>query len=95
MAEIKVIWSEGALKDFEEIISFISRDSAQYATRFASKIIDGIEILKTFPEIGRIVPEYDDKNLREIIYRNYRIVYKKSEGMAEVVTIFQGSKQLE
>jgi toxin ParE1/3/4 len=95
MAEIKIIWSKGALKDIEEIISFISKDSTQYATRFASKIIDSIEVLKTFPEIGRIVPEYDNKNLREIIYRNYRIVYKTSEGIAEIVTIFQGSKQLE
>lgn len=46
MAEIKIIWSEGALKDIEEIISFIAKDSAQYAIRFTSKIIDSIDILK-------------------------------------------------
>lgn len=95
MAEIKIIWSEGALQDIDEVISFIAKNSIHYAVNFASKIIDSVEILKTFPEIGRIVPEYDNPNLREIIYRNYRIVYKISIDTVEIVTVFQGSKQLE
>lgn len=75
MAEVKIVWSEEALKDIEEIISFISKDSELYTVNFASKIINAVETLKVFPEIGRIVPEYGDPKIREIIYRNYRIVY--------------------
>jgi len=76
MAEIKIVWSEEALKDIEEIISFISKDSELYAVNFSSKIISAVETLKVLPEIGRIVPEYGDPKIREIIYRNYRIVYQ-------------------
>ncbi len=75
MAEVKIVWSEEALKDIEEIISFISKDSELYTVNFASKIINAVETLKVFPEIGRIVPEYGDPKIREIIYSNYRIVY--------------------
>ena len=69
MAEVKIVWSEEALKDIEEIISFISKDSKLYAVNFASKIISAVETLMAFPEIGRIVPEYADPKIREIIYQ--------------------------
>lgn len=95
MAEVKIIWSEEALKDIEEIISFISKDSELYAVNFASKIISAVETLRVFPEIGRIVPEYADPKIREIIYRNYRIVYQIEDRAVEIITVSHGSKLLE
>ena len=95
MAEVKIVWSEEVLKDIEEIISFISKDSELYAVNFASKIISAVETLKVFPEIGRIVPEYGDPKIREIIYRNYRIVYQIDERVIEIITVSHGSKLLE
>jgi addiction module RelE/StbE family toxin len=95
MAEVKIVWSEEALKDIEEIISFISKDSELYAVNFASKIVSAVETLKVFLEIGRIVPEYGDPKMREIIYRNYRIVYLIEERAVEIITVFHGSKLLE
>ena len=91
MAEVKIIWSEKALKDIEEIVSYISKDSELYAVNFASKIISSIDALKLFPEMGRVVPEYHDPKIREIIYRNYRIVYQVTERAVEIVTVFHGS----
>ena len=94
MAEVRIVWSEEALKDIEEIISFISKDSELYAVNFASKIISAVETLRVFPEIGRIVPEYADPKIREIIYRNYRIVYQIEERAVEIITVSHGSKLL-
>lgn len=95
MAQIVITWSQRALSDIEEIISYISRDSEQYAVNFASKIVETVEKVGLFPDIGRIVPEYGDSELRELIYRNYRIVYKIKPGFIEIVTVFQGSRLLE
>ncbi|MBI9104457.1 MAG: type II toxin-antitoxin system RelE/ParE family toxin [Spirochaetales bacterium] len=92
MAEIKIVWSEEAIKDIEEIISYISKDSELYAVNFASKIIGSVDSLRVYPEIGRIVPEFNNSEIREIIYRNYRIVYRISGKTIEIVTIFHGSK---
>ncbi|MDI6793952.1 MAG: type II toxin-antitoxin system RelE/ParE family toxin, partial [bacterium] len=59
----KLIWTEDGIKSFEEIIEYISRDSAYYAGNFAKKILLFIEQLKNFPRIGRIVPEYNNPDL--------------------------------
>ena len=62
---------------------------------FATKIIEATAVLETFPTIGRIVPEYDNPNLREILYRNYRIVYEMSQDLVTIVTVFHGSRLLQ
>lgn len=95
MAEVKIIWSEIALQDIEEIISFISKDSEFFAMNFAFKIMSAVDALKVFSEIGRVVPEYDNEKIREILYRNYRIVYKIDDKIVEILTVFHGSKLLE
>lgn len=73
---VKINWSELANDDLKSIHDFIKRDSKFYADNFIKKIIKRVEQLKKFPRSGRIVPEFEDKNLRELIEGNYRIVYK-------------------
>jgi plasmid stabilization system protein ParE len=51
--------------------------------------------LGQFPEIGRVVPEYNKPEIRELIYRNYRIVYRTKPDFIEIITVFQGSRILE
>ncbi|MEW5816622.1 MAG: type II toxin-antitoxin system RelE/ParE family toxin, partial [Spirochaetota bacterium] len=41
------------------------------------------------------VPEYNDENLREKIYENYRIVYRIKDEIIEIVAICHGARQLE
>ena len=72
----KLIWSPASRDDLRDIVSFISRDSRQRAEAFAYRLIAETDKLQSFPEIGRVVPEYDIPTLREIIVRAYRIVYR-------------------
>ena len=58
---------------------YISLDSLKYANETLMNIYSRISELKTTPYIGRFVPEISDKDYRELIYKNYRIVYKVSE----------------
>lgn len=78
----------------EEICRFISKDSAYYARMFAQKIVSIVEAIPSFPEAGRIVPEYRREDLREKIYRNYRIVYRVKSDVIEIVAITHSSKPL-
>jgi plasmid stabilization system protein ParE len=61
---------------------------------FARKIIAIVTNIPSFPDSGRIVPEYQDSNLREKIFQNYRIVYRKKGQFIEIVTISHAAKQL-
>jgi len=72
----KLTWSPASRDDLHDIVSFISRDSTSRAETFAYRLIAESDKLQSFPEIGRVVPEYSSPTIREIIVRSYRIVYR-------------------
>ena len=74
----KIRWTVGARRDLYEIVTHIAEDSPAYAINFAERITLAIDRLEAFPQLGRIVPEYQDANVRELIVGNYRIVYSNS-----------------
>jgi len=91
---VKIKWSDAAKIDLKGIIEYLSQDSPQYAEYFYERIFESIEYLKSFPEMGRQVPELKDSTMREIILQNYRIVYQYNEDIVEIVTIFHGKRFL-
>ncbi len=90
----KIIWSPRAADDLEDICSFISKNSEYYASLVAERILDIVHKIPTHPYSGRKVPEYNLENLREKLYRNYRIVYRIKKDVVEIVTISHSSKLL-
>ena len=72
----KVIWTTKAVTHLRSIYNYIANDSEMYASRFIKVLIKQTIILETFPNFGRIVPEFSDLLIREIIYNNYRLVYR-------------------
>jgi len=73
---MKIEWTKPVLLDLESIRDYIRRDSKYYATRFAERIIEAVESLKKFPEMGRSFPEAEQENVRELLFYNYRIMYR-------------------
>jgi plasmid stabilization system protein ParE len=53
-----------------------------------------VERAGEFPESGRVVPELSDSTIREILWRNYRIVYRIKGPLVEIVTVFHGAMPL-
>lgn len=72
----KIIWAPSALADIEAIAKYIERDSVDQAALFVSRVIEMTDQLEDFPQSGRIIPEINDKNCRELIYGAYRIMYR-------------------
>ncbi len=93
MAEIR--WTEQALNDVEAIAAFIARDSDHYARLFVRKIFDVVNRLNMFPGSGRIVPEIDRSEIREIISGNYRIIYRLKGDAVEIITVYHSSRLLD
>ena len=73
---IKVKWSPEAVEDIESIAAYISRDSRFYAQATVAKIVDFSRSVSKFPQMGRMVPEFKDKKIRECLVYSYRLVYK-------------------
>jgi len=71
----KIIWSPESLSNLQSIYKYIASDSEYYAALFIEKIVSIIENIPDFPKSGRVVPELGNEQIREKIYKNYRIVY--------------------
>ncbi len=76
----KLIWSPSAKFDLKDIAAFIAEDREAVAERFVRRIFQNVERLVDFPESGRIVPEFGDPAIREIILKPLRIVYRVDPG---------------
>ena len=75
----QVILSRLAEADLDDVISFISTDNPAAAIRVAEAIVAHLRVLEKFPRFGRVVPEFDRDNLREIIHGAYRVIYQINE----------------
>ncbi|MGA1794802.1 MAG: type II toxin-antitoxin system RelE/ParE family toxin [bacterium] len=91
---VKIIWTEDGINSFVDVIEYISNDSLYYASNFAKKVLSLVDNLMSFSQIGRIVPEYNNPKIREILYQNYRIVYRIKKNAIYIVLIIHGTKEL-
>ena len=73
---MKIFISSSAKMDLAEIVRYIADDNPKAARDWFNAIQDAIKTLSSFSKLGRIVPEYSDDTIREIIKGQYRIVYK-------------------
>ena len=92
MAPVRIRWAEQAVRDLEEIHDYIARNSPHYAALVAARLVDAVEAVREHPEIGREVPELADPAVREVIHGAYRIIYELRGDVAEVLTVFRGSR---
>ena len=72
----KLIWSPSARLDLKDIGAYIAEDSPTAADQFLRSLFQAVERLADYPESGRIVPEFGDPNIREVIRRPCRIIYR-------------------
>jgi toxin ParE1/3/4 len=92
---MNVTWSREARENLFEIEAFIARDSLERAVRFVDALIDHAEtILADNPRSGRTVPEIGNSDIRELICRGYRIVYRLNGDRIEILTVFEGHRLL-
>jgi toxin ParE1/3/4 len=89
-----IFWSKLAYKDINLIHEYISKDSHLYARKTIERIIIRVESLEAFPESGRVVPEFDNPVIRELIEDNYRIVYRYIPPQITILRIHHGARDL-
>ncbi|MGH7410555.1 MAG: type II toxin-antitoxin system RelE/ParE family toxin [Candidatus Methylomirabilis sp.] len=92
-----VVWTRPALDSLLDIVRQIQVDEPVAAHRFASTLKASVARLKHFPESGRIVPEFQDSGVREIVVGEYRVVYRVSKApvSVQILTIRHGVRLME
>jgi plasmid stabilization system protein ParE len=89
-----VLIAPSATADLESLVRYIARHNPDAAARLGFELVTHAENLANFPEIGRCVPEFCQPDLREIIYRSYRIIYRvrKPQETVEIVRFWHAAR---
>lgn len=90
----KIIIAPSAQSDLEDIVRYIAQHNPEAAIRMGYELISRADSLTQFPEIGRSVPEFRNPDLREIICRSYRIIYrlKRDKQHIQIVRFWHGAR---
>jgi len=90
---LDIYWSDLAKDDLAAIGDYIAADNPVAAMRWVDRLIADVERAAEMPLAGRVVPEYADRqDIREVLRRTYRIVYRAREEAIVVLTIFEGHR---
>lgn len=91
---MKIIWSPLAIDRASEIAGYIALDKPSAADKWITTVFSKAAQLASSPETGRIVPEIENDQFRELIYGNYRIIYRIEKKQVSILTIRHGKQIL-
>lgn len=92
---MKVRWTDEALGHLDSIYQHIAADSPVYALRMVDKLTRRSQQISDFPLSGRLVPEYEEYAVREVIEPPYRIIYRVvADHHVDVLAVIHGAQLL-
>ena len=91
---MKATWTEGAELELYEIGDYIAADNGEAAVAWIERLRERADAVARMPRSGRIVPELELEDVREVLVGNYRLVYRVIQDGIEVMSVFEGSRQL-
>jgi toxin ParE1/3/4 len=89
-----IVWSPMAVDRASEIAGYIAQDKPSAAEKWIKTVFSKVEQLKSSPELARIVPEIGNNQFRELVYGNYRVIYRIEAEQIFILTIRHGKQIL-
>lgn len=91
---MKIVWTPLAIERAAEIAGYIAQDKPYAAENWINNLFSKVDKLKSAPEIGRLIPEIRNDLFRELLYGNYRIIYRIEKKQISILTIRHGMQIL-
>ena len=89
-----VIWTDPGFESLEEARRYIAQQSPQTAQAVVERIVQATRQLETIPNSGRLLPDSDEPNVREIIVLNHRVIYRVRDDEVEILLVRHGARRL-
>ena len=87
---VEVIWAEPALSDLNSIAEYIALDKPIAARKFVQKVFDEVELLDSFPNMGKVPRELPKTtSYRELVIKPCRIFYRPTQGKIYIVHVMR------
>jgi toxin ParE1/3/4 len=91
---VNVHWTDTAQRHLEAIHRYIAQDSPVYAQRTVDRLTRRSQQVAEFPLSGRMVPEYQKSQVREVIEVPYRIIYYIKSDQIDVLAVIHGAQDV-
>lgn len=91
---MKVTWTNRALNHLLDIYEYIAQDSPVYAKRIIDNLTRRSEQIGNYPQSGRVVPEYEADDIREVIEGEYRLIYTVKATQIDVIAVLHSRRHL-
>lgn len=93
---VQINWTDDAKDDLNNIFQFISKESEYYAELTIVKILERVDMLYNNVNIGKIIREKQDSKFREILYKQYRVMYKViDENRVDILNVFHAARNFD
>jgi addiction module RelE/StbE family toxin len=90
---VRVLWTDAALNQLEAIRDYLAQTSPDYARRVIERLVNRCEQIAAFPHSGRMVPEYEIDEVRQVIESSYRLIYLIKEEQVEILAVIHTSRK--
>ncbi|MFL6227551.1 MAG: type II toxin-antitoxin system RelE/ParE family toxin [Pyrinomonadaceae bacterium] len=90
---MRVFWTDAALNQLEAIRDYFAQTSPEYAQRLIERLINRSEQIAAFPRSGRMVPEYEIDDVRQVVEGSHRIIYLIKENQIEILALIHTSRK--
>ncbi|WP_456415257.1 type II toxin-antitoxin system RelE/ParE family toxin [Thiolapillus sp.] len=90
----RIVWTEPALADLNDIAEYIALDKVAAARRLVQRVFSAVGRLEQFPESGRHLPELDESPCREVIVGPCRILYRYDGQRVIILYVMRGEREL-
>ena len=93
---MKICLTDSAVRDLQELRVYYEEQSVPHVdNRLVTEILARIETLTDNPYIGRIVPEFNADNIRELIHKPFRVVYLRDSSSIFIIRVWRSERILE
>ena len=90
----KVVWTDGALRDLDEIADYIGKRNAAAASRLVRQIFERVDLLVAFPELGRFEPDLPGRMHRRLVIGPVKVIYRLERAAAFIEMVVRGERLL-
>lgn len=89
---MRILWTENAIDHLANIYEYIAFNSPTYARHMIDRITRRTEQIAEHNLSGRKVPEYDSEDIRELIEKPYRIIYRIKPNQIDIIAVIHGAR---
>jgi toxin ParE1/3/4 len=90
----RLIWTEPALLDLDEIAEYVALDDPLAASRYVQKVFDRVERLQAHPKSGKRPPELPTSSYREVVVPPSRVFYRIEQETVYILYVMRSVRLL-